>query len=424
MSCLVSPHDSDRGSSCGYCSPSGTRSVENTSFHSASMSTYRLSCEAYQEMIDRGWRRSGTYCYKPNMKLSCCPQYTIKLDALEFKPSKSQRKLVNRWNRFVLEGEADEDDPMDADGKRPQKPSKGKPLKSKSAPFSLISALHASERAFITDAPEQHPGSKDFSVTLEPSTFTAEKFALYEKYQATIHNDPDKDPDGFKSFLVTSPLTRAPIQYSSPAASNHLPTHYGSYHQMYRLDGRLIAIGVLDILPHCVSSVYFMYDPDFDKFSLGKLSALREVSLAREMHDAGAPDMRYLYMGFYIYSCQKMRYKGEYAPSYLADPETYEWYPLQKCLPLLADNRYACFADPEHSSNEPAVPNPPRRPEPQLPPDVLREVLVAADISPQRITVVPLEDSEEWGDARVRRGIAFAVEALGGALAKKMVLVL
>ena len=46
--------------------------------------------------------------------------------------------------------------------------------------------------------------------------------------------------------------------------------------------------------------------------------------------------MRYLYMGeyfygrlisgtechigFYIQSCQKMRYKGEYAPSYLLDP--------------------------------------------------------------------------------------------------------
>jgi len=29
-------------------------------------------------MIDRGWRRSGLFCYKPDLKRSCCPQYTIK----------------------------------------------------------------------------------------------------------------------------------------------------------------------------------------------------------------------------------------------------------------------------------------------------------------------------------------------------------
>lgn len=53
--------------------------------------------QVYQRMIDRGWRRSGEhtlsmklvwnrfaqshigeYCYKPDLKISCCPQYTIK----------------------------------------------------------------------------------------------------------------------------------------------------------------------------------------------------------------------------------------------------------------------------------------------------------------------------------------------------------
>ncbi len=32
----------------------------------------------------------------------------------------------------------------------------------------------------------------------------------------------------------------------------------GSYHQCYRLDGKLVAMGVLDLLPTCVSSVYLM----------------------------------------------------------------------------------------------------------------------------------------------------------------------
>lgn len=53
--------------------------------------------------------------------------------------------------------------------------------------------------------------------------------------------------------------------------------------------------------------------------------------------------------GFYIYSCPKMRYKGEHSPSYLADPEEYSWHRLEDCIPLLQKNRYACFAHPEHS---------------------------------------------------------------------------
>jgi arginyl-tRNA---protein transferase len=61
------------------------------------------------------------------------------------------------------------------------------------------------------------------------------------------------------------------IPYSS-AKPQHLPEAYGSYHQMYRLDGELIALGVIDILPNCVSSVYFMYDPDWQKYSFGKVT--------------------------------------------------------------------------------------------------------------------------------------------------------
>ena len=39
--------------------------------------------------------------------------------------------------------------------------------------------------------------------------------------------------------------------------------------------GKLIAVGVIDILPRCVSSVYLFYDPDYSFLSLGVYSALR-----------------------------------------------------------------------------------------------------------------------------------------------------
>lgn len=56
--------------------------------------------------------------------------------------------------------------------------------------------------------------------------------------------------------------------------SDHLPQTYGSYHQLYRVDGQLVAVAVLDILPSCVSSVYFMYDKNWEKFSFGKVDGL------------------------------------------------------------------------------------------------------------------------------------------------------
>ncbi len=56
----------------------------------------------------------------------------------------------------------------------------------------------------------------------------------------------------------------------------------GSYHQCYRLDGKLIAMAVLDLIPHGVSSVYLIYDPGFGQWEFGKLSALREISMTIE----------------------------------------------------------------------------------------------------------------------------------------------
>ena len=62
------------------------------------------------------------------------------------------------------------------------------------------------------------------------------------------------------------------------------------------MDSQLVGISVIDILPHCVSSVYFIWHKDYAWASLGKLSALCEAALARSMRDAGA-DVRWLYMG-------------------------------------------------------------------------------------------------------------------------------
>ena len=165
-----------------------------------------------------------------------------------------------------------------------------------------------------------------FTANLEPDTFTQEKYDLFHDYQQNVHNEGPGEitPTGFKRFLCGSPLERR----TEPSGKK-----LGSYHHCYRLDGRLIAMSVLDLLPHGVSGVYFLYHRDFEKWSLGKLSALRETALALE------GGYEYYYMGYYIHSCLKMRYKGTYKPQHVLDFESFEWSPLDENMSRLMDKR-------------------------------------------------------------------------------------
>lgn len=192
--------------------------------------------------------------------------------------------------------------------------------------FDLPGAVHESEFANTKRPPE--PAHR-FEVTLEEDNFTKDKYELFQNYQQTVHKEKPSEisESGFKRFLCESPLQRRTEQVDGKTQQ------LGSYHQCYRLDSRLIAMGVLDLLPHCVSGVYFLYHSDFEKWSFGKLSALREATLALE------GGYQYYYMGYYIHSCAKMRYKGEYRPQYVLDPESLTWDPLDGELRALLDKK-------------------------------------------------------------------------------------
>lgn len=85
-----------------------------------------------------------------------------------------------------------------------------------------------------------------------------------------------------------------------PTAPNHA---YGSNHALYRIDGRLVALCVIDILPGAISSVYAIMDPRFSALGLGKVSALREILMTEEYRAAGVEGMERYLMGYYIHSC-------------------------------------------------------------------------------------------------------------------------
>ena len=65
-----------------------------------------------------------------------------------------------------------------------------------------------------------------------------------------------------------------------------------------------------------------------------------EIALVNQLQ-AQCCSLEYYYMGFYIHSCSKMRYKGAYDPSDLLCPEVYCWVPIDKCRAMLETTSYA-----------------------------------------------------------------------------------
>ena len=85
-------------SECGYC-----KSTAPSSFSYGVVSNFLLA-EDYQALMLTGWRRSGTYFYKPIMYATCCPAYPIRLDVNTFSISKQQRQVLRRMERFISSG--------------------------------------------------------------------------------------------------------------------------------------------------------------------------------------------------------------------------------------------------------------------------------------------------------------------------------
>lgn len=183
---------------------------------------------------------------------------------------------------------------------------------------------------------------RKLEIRLNRSSFDPEEHALFARYQSKVHNDKPENytESSYRRFLVDTPLL-----YVSPTGDNTVPPcGFGSFHQQYLVDGQLVAVGVIDILPNCLSSKYLFWDPDFAFLSLGKYSALQEIGWVKN-NQVNCPSLQYYYLGYYIHSCNKMRYKAAYRPSELLCPLRYQWVSFDIARPLLDRKRYVVLSD-------------------------------------------------------------------------------
>lgn len=138
--------------------------------------------------------------------------------------------------------------------------------------------------------------NRDVKMEMATPVATDEKFSIYRAYLEYQHDGMmNGDRASFERFLYES------------------PTH--TWEMVYRIEGRIVGVGIVDQTPKCLSSVYFFFDPAFGRRSLGVYSALVEIDECRRR------GLEYWYAGYYIRGCDRMNYKADYKPFELLTAE-------------------------------------------------------------------------------------------------------
>jgi arginine-tRNA-protein transferase len=129
----------------------------------------------------------------------------------------------------------------------------------------------------------------DLAVSVERPAPTPEKHELYQRYLEARHEGQmDGSREEFDGFLYSSCLETVEI--------------------VYRLEGRVVAVGIADTEPQAWSAVYCYFDASLDRRALGVFNVLW---LIEECRRRGVP---HLYLGFYVQDCARMNYKAGYRP--------------------------------------------------------------------------------------------------------------
>jgi arginine-tRNA-protein transferase len=82
---------------------------------------------------------------------------------------------------------------------------------------------------------------------------------------------------------------------------------------LYIVDDELVGVDLIDVLDDGISSIYFYYDPDHDRLSLGTFSLLYQIKLAKIL------DLPWIYLGYWVDGCKAFAYKTNFQPQEILD---------------------------------------------------------------------------------------------------------
>ncbi len=134
--------------------------------------------------------------------------------------------------------------------------------------------------------------NSDVKISIDSVEATDENVSLCDKF--LLHRYPSHSNSGagyYSGFFLNSIVTTVEIRY--------------------RLEDRLLGTGIVDVGANWMNAVYFYFDPDEARRSLGTFNILSMIELCLKM------EIDYLYLGYHIEEVASMNYKKRFSPHYL-----------------------------------------------------------------------------------------------------------
>lgn len=141
--------------------------------------------------------------------------------------------------------------------------------------------------------------NKETKIIIQKPTLTQAHVDLYNKYHAYKHGK-----DEWKFMEISQ------REYNENFVDG--AQDFGK-EVLYIRDEKLIGVDLIDILDDGISSIYFYYDPDYNRLSLGTYSLLYQINLANIL------DLKWVYLGYWVDGCKAFAYKPNFQPQELLD---------------------------------------------------------------------------------------------------------
>jgi arginyl-tRNA--protein-N-Asp/Glu arginylyltransferase len=133
--------------------------------------------------------------------------------------------------------------------------------------------------------------NEDVETSIHPLRPNQENIELCEKFLRTRYPRENNTAKGYyRDFFLNNIVNSGSLQY--------------------RVNGRLLGTSVIDIGYNWLNAVYFFFDPEESRRSLGTYNILQLIQLCREW------EIEYLYLGYVIKSVSAMSYKCNFRPYY------------------------------------------------------------------------------------------------------------
>jgi arginyl-tRNA--protein-N-Asp/Glu arginylyltransferase len=155
--------------------------------------------------------------------------------------------------------------------------------------------------------------NEDVRLVVRRPRLSRQHLALFDAYHADMHqrrgwsHEPTSAEDYARTFLAG---------------------HFSFAREFLYLRGReLLGVGLVDVTPGALSSIYFYHNPAWRPAGPGTFSVLKEIEFAQKS------DRRWLYLGYWIPENPSMAYKNRFTPHeilerYVGDNEQPVWSPM------------------------------------------------------------------------------------------------